>query len=253
MYKILFCIFASRFLFYNIMKVKEIIYIVLDRIKGTSDDFSYTEEHILFLINKYRSYMLKQTYKDVKKEISYSNYQTICLDLETENKGLCQGIILRSKQEIPNIINISKPILHTEYENTKIVFTNRDRFRFVGSNKFLRNILYSCIGENNKLLMKSNNPQYLHLKSIKLEGVFEDFEKAFELSCNSNKQCDILDAEFPFEDSLVPQMCDSIYNVLTNSIYKPKDDSNDANDTLANLANYLRNNMKSDLQKQIDG
>ena len=48
-------------------------------------------------------------------------------------------------------------------------------------------------------------------------------------------------------------MCDSIYNVLTNSIYKPKDDSNDANDTLANLANYLRNNMKSDFQKQIDG
>ena len=71
MYKILFCIFASRFLFYNIMKVKEIIYIILDRIKGTSDDFSYTEEHILFLINKYRSYMLKQTYKDVKKEIPY--------------------------------------------------------------------------------------------------------------------------------------------------------------------------------------
>ena len=31
------------------MKVKEIIYIILDRIKGTSDDFSYTEEHILFL------------------------------------------------------------------------------------------------------------------------------------------------------------------------------------------------------------
>ena len=101
--------------------------------------------------------------------------------------------------------------------------------------------------------MKSNNHQYLHLKSIKLEGVFEDFEKAFELSCNSNKQCDILDAEFPFEDSLVPQMCDSIYNVLTNSIYRPKDDNNDANDTLANLANYLRNNMKSDFQKQIDG
>ena len=50
------------------MKVKEIIYIILDRIKGTSDDFSYTEEHILFLINKYRSYMLKQTYKDVKKK-----------------------------------------------------------------------------------------------------------------------------------------------------------------------------------------
>ena len=233
------------------MKVKEIIYIILDRIKGTSDDFSYTEEHILFLINKYRSYMLKQIYKDVKKEIPYSNYQTICLDLETENKGLCQGIILRSKQEIPNLINISKPILYTEYENTKIVFTNRDRFRFVGDNRFFKNILYSCIGDN-RLLMKSNNPQYLHLKSIKLEGVFEDFEKAFELSCDSNKQCDILDTDFPFEDSLVPQMCDSIYNVLTNSIYRLKDDNNDANDTLANLANYLRNNMKSDFQ-QIDG
>lgn len=235
------------------MKVKEIIYIILDRIKGTSDDFSYTEEHILFLINKYRSYMLKQTYKDVKKTIPYSNYQTLCLDLETENKGLCQGAILRSKQEIPNLINISKPLLYTEYENTKIVFTNKDRFRFVGNNKFFKNILYSCIGEDNRLLMKSNNPQYLYLKSIKLEGVFEDFEKAFELSCGSNKTCDILDADFPFEDSLVPQMCDNIFMVLTNSIYKPKDDNNDASDTLANLASFLRKNMKSDFQKQIDG
>ena len=235
------------------MKVKEIIYIILDRIKGTSDDFSYTEEHILFLINKYRSYMLKQTYKDVKKTIPYSNYQTLCLDLEIENKGLCQGVILRSKQEIPNLINISKPLLYTEYENTKIVFTNKDRFRFVGSNKFFKNILYSCIGEDNRLLMKSNNPQYLYLKSIKLEGVFEDFEKAFELSCGSNKTCDILDADFPFEDSLVPQMCDNIFMVLTNSIYKPKDDNNDASDTLANLTSFLRKNMKSDFQKQIDG
>jgi len=32
---------------------------VLDELKGESDDFSFTEDHILFLIDKYRALLLK--------------------------------------------------------------------------------------------------------------------------------------------------------------------------------------------------
>ena len=55
---------------------------VLDELKGMSDDFTFTEGHIAFLLGKYRSFILKQRYyTDIKKAISESNYQTICLDL----------------------------------------------------------------------------------------------------------------------------------------------------------------------------
>ena len=60
---------------------RELVYMVLDELKGISDDFTYTEDHIIFLLNKYRAFILKQRYSDVKKFIPESNYQTICLDL----------------------------------------------------------------------------------------------------------------------------------------------------------------------------
>ena len=31
---------------------RELVYLVLDELKGTSDDFTYTEDHIIFLLNK---------------------------------------------------------------------------------------------------------------------------------------------------------------------------------------------------------
>lgn len=61
---------------------RELIYMCLDVLKGTSDDFSYTEEHIAYLIDKFRAFLLKQRYgNDPKKHVPYSNYQTINIEL----------------------------------------------------------------------------------------------------------------------------------------------------------------------------
>ena len=60
---------------------KELVYMCLDELKLYSDDALYTEEHIMFLLGKYRTFLIKQRYSDVKKQIPESNYQTICLDL----------------------------------------------------------------------------------------------------------------------------------------------------------------------------
>lgn len=60
---------------------REVIYMVSDEIKASSDDAYFTEEHIMFLLKTYRAFILKQRYADVKKQIPESNYQTICIDL----------------------------------------------------------------------------------------------------------------------------------------------------------------------------
>ena len=57
---------------------REIIYMCLDLLKGMSDDFTYTEEHIAYLLDKYRAFLLKQKYmNEYKKPMSNSNYQNI--------------------------------------------------------------------------------------------------------------------------------------------------------------------------------
>ena len=55
------------------MKYKDIVYMVLDEIKSTSDDAFFTEEHVLLLVNNYRNFILKQRYSDIKKPIPESN------------------------------------------------------------------------------------------------------------------------------------------------------------------------------------
>ena len=90
------------------MTYREIVYMVLDSLKLASDDSYITEEHVLFLVSKLRSTILKQTYSNIKREIPESNYQTICLDL-IEVPAIagepCEGgSYLRSKQKIPTII-----------------------------------------------------------------------------------------------------------------------------------------------------
>ena len=47
---------------------KEIVYSVLDEIKSISDDSLFTEDHVIFLAGKLRTFLLKQRYSDIKKQ-----------------------------------------------------------------------------------------------------------------------------------------------------------------------------------------
>ena len=84
---------------------RQLTYLILDEAKGMSDDFTYTEDHLIFLIDKYRAFLLKQRYSDIKKQIPESNYQTICLDLiqvPAISGEPCEGgVYLRSEKEVP--------------------------------------------------------------------------------------------------------------------------------------------------------
>ena len=56
------------------MTWREVIYMVLDELKGMSDDFTFTEDHIAFLLGNYRSFILKQRYyTDIKMAIFRPN------------------------------------------------------------------------------------------------------------------------------------------------------------------------------------
>ena len=222
------------------MTYKEVIYIILDEIKGTSDDFIFNEDHILFLIDKYRAFLLKQRYSDIRKQIPESNYQTICLDLievPAISGEPCEGgSYLRSKDKIPFLMPLGiTRVYPIDYYQGEISFINRDRMRYVGYNKYLNNIIYCSIAPDNYLYFKSNNPQFLYLEKVRMVGIFSDSVKASSIHCDDeDKECDPLDRLFPLEDSLLPNLTELVVKELTNSIYRPDDESNNAKDDLAN-------------------
>lgn len=240
---------------------RELVYLVLDELKLSADDNYFTEDHVIALLGKYRGMLLKQQYKDVKKDIPESNFQTLCLDLiqvpaiaGEECEG---GTYLRSKEKIPFLMNIATPRVYTgDCYQGDITYISRERMKYVGYNRWLSNIIYASIGPDNYLYLKSFNPQYLYLEDtqLKLTGIFEDPEKAAEFECNKNEDsCDILDMPFHLEEALIPQVVQLVVKELGAAIYKPEDPVNNASDDLANIASFLRNNVKSNLQKQIEG
>ena len=224
-------------------KYKEIVSMVLDMLKVTADDSTYTEEHIIFLAGRYRSFLLKQRYgQDLKKQVPESNYQTLCLDLEETEAipGLpCEGgYYLRTTKEVPTTLPCGNTRLFTSgsYYQGEITFISKDRMKYVGYNKWLQNIIYACLDPSGRIYLKSQNPQFLYLEHAQLRGIFENAEEASELECaedGETKECDILDRDFPIEDALIAPLIELITKELSPSIAAPEDKHNDADDGLS--------------------
>lgn len=222
---------------------KELTYMVLDELKLYSDDALYTEEHVMFLLGKYRTFLLKQRYSDVKKQIPESNYQTICLDLievpAISGEPCEEGSYLRSKEKIPFLMKIGNPRVYPiDYYQGEITYVSRDRMRYVGYNKYLQNIIYASLGPDNYLYFKSFNPQFLYLEKVRITGIFEDTLAASGLQCpdeSGNTVCDVLDREFPIENALIPPLIQLVVEELTKAEYKPEDKENNSDDDLSEV------------------
>lgn len=229
------------------MLVKEITYMILDLLKATSDDSFFTEDHIIFLIKKYRSFLIRKEMEKQRTtgELSEFEFQQICLDLEKvpaiDGQPCTGGYYLRTVSKIPKLLEGIQPRVYPFdfYQGIHISFVPRDKMRYIGTNKFLRNILYVSIGPDNHLYLNSSNPQFFYLKKLRMSAVFEDFDEASELLCDNDeesKACDVLEEEFPMRQSLVPTLVELVIKELTEAVYKPIDERNNAGDDLSKVS-----------------
>jgi hypothetical protein len=227
-------------------KYKEIVSMVLEELKIISDDSIFTEGHIIFLAGRYRSFLLKQRYySDLKKQIPESNYQTLCLDLEKTEaiEGLpCEGgYYLRTTKPIPDLLPFGTTRVYSagSYYKGNIDFISRDRFKYVGNNKWTQNVIYATLDPSRRIYLTSGNPQFLYLCNIQLTGIFENAEEASEIECDNQDEenCDILDREFPLEDALIAPLIELITKELSPSLAAPEDKENNADDNLSQKAN----------------
>lgn len=226
------------------MLVKELIYMVLDELKGFSDDYIYTEDHVLFLCKKYRSFLIKKEQDKEKASTDIASefeYQQICLDLEKiaaiDGEPCTGGYYLRTAQKIPKILEGTKPRVYPMdfYQGVNISYIPRDRMRFTGSNPYLQNIIYVSVGPDLHLYLNSSNPQFMYLKKLRMNALFEDIDAASELLCDedgSPKPCDVLDMEFPIRDYLVPLLIDLVVKELSGASVRKEDTRNNAKDDI---------------------
>lgn len=231
------------------MLVKEIVYMVLDLAKAaTSDDSFWTEDHVIFLLKKYRSFLIKKEQEKQRATTDIASefeYQQICLDLEKvpaiDGEPCTGGYYLRTTKKIPKILEDNQPRVYPIdfYQGINISYVPRDRMRYVGTNKFLQNIIYVSLGPDLHLYLNSSNPQFLYLKKLRMSAVFEDFAEMSDYLCDddgSSKACDVMDEVFPIREYLVPTLMELVVKELTSAKYQPIDDKNNASDDMSKIS-----------------
>lgn len=235
---------------------RELVYMVLDLLKIHSDDSKFTEDHVMFLLSKYRAFTLNQLKYNKNnnggKELSKSNYQSVVVELSSNTPSIEHAnnkwLYLKSNYEIPAILDIENiSISPLNYFDGDITYVSKERFKFVGHNRFLSNIIYATIGPDNYVYLKCVKENNL-IESIEINAIFENPKEVGGYSSYGN----MMDSLFPAEESLIPSILELVLKDLTNGLYKPSDNINDAADALSDLAGYLRRNMKPQFQKQID-
>ena len=226
------------------MTLRELVFMCMDEVKLNSDDAIYTEDHVVFLLNKYRSFVLKKELDKENKQLSSTNGQTICLDLIEirDEDNPCGESMLRTEQTIPNLVNDCKVSLYpvNYFEGDHIIYTTMERMRYTTYNKWTKNLIYAAKGPDDYLYLKSSNPQYLYLEKLRMKAIFEDFESAAQYACDEAGEelhCDILDMKFPIENALVPIVIELVVKELLGVKYQPRDTHNNASDDTSNPIN----------------
>lgn len=222
---------------------REIVYMALDELKLISNDATYTPEHLIFLADNYRAFLLDRRYRDAKKgEVTRSNYQEICFDLievPAISGTSCAGVYLKSTKKMPSLMNIGiRHIYPVDYFTSEhISYIPLERMPYVGNNKWLSNIIYVTKGPDDYLYLKSSNPQFLYLKKLKIDAVFQDSKEAAKFACStqSDNNCDILDYEFPIEDTLITPLIQMMVQELSGARYAPTDQTNDNKDNMSGM------------------
>lgn len=232
---------------------REMIFMVLDEIKMSSDDSIYTKDHIAFLLSKYRSYIINSTYYNQKKAIPESNYQSICVPIHIDEQDFCGNTVLVSSTPVPKLMSIGNTMVYPPagFEYGNIIFVSPARFKYVGQNSYTKNFIYATIGPDSRLYVKSNNRNFIYLNTINITGLFESAEEAAEFECNEDDSdnCELLDKKFPLEDAYAISLIQLVTKDLLGTIYRPSDNTNNATDDISDISKFIRMNMKDRFSK----
>lgn len=233
---------------------------IMDFLKLSSDDSYYTPDHIIFMLNNYRAYVLTSKYEKGGTPAD-ANYQTININFEEVDRieGFsCFGKYLKSKEELPESLDVGHPLFAgSDLFNGDISIVSPQRFKYVGFNKWMKNITYATF-EADHVYMKSCNPTLYYLEKGIYRDIFNNPLEAAKLSENAvmgsdGELCNEMDVIFPLEDNLLPLVMQYVVKDISGGTYRPKDSENNAQDDLSEIAQFIRTYAKTPYRNQILG
>lgn len=210
---------------------RDVVYLILDSLKDITDDGYWEADHIVAQINKYRSLLFKQRYLDRKKEIPNVFYQRLTVGFEV-NESFCV-----STKKIPGsidngIINTYTYLQTPEIGGNQINIVTPQRFKTLGYNKWLNSIVYGTIDYDGYMYLKRfSSPNTLEIESAIYDTILDNPIDADRF--NDTNTLDILDIEFPCDDSLMQSIIELVISEIAKLNGLPKDMLNNANDDVS--------------------
>ena len=239
------------------MTKNELIYLVYDRLKISSDDTDLSPELVSFQLDATRAKFIKNQYGNKDWNIPIELKQELCLGLEVigDVNGVdCFGTILRTTEVIPRGIKVKgsdSSILRIRTYDRKQLALNiisMDRLPYIGHNQFTAMMTYAAIDVDGRIYFLSNNKQHKFMEAIKVEGIFENPDSIWPMVCNeitaaqaatskdlsipfrSSKPCAPWDEEYPMEGSMIDEVMDQVIKHFSRREALPEDKLNDGED-----------------------
>lgn len=233
------------------MTKRNIIYTVMEKLKIESDDNDISSDLISSMIDSTRAMLVKQFYSEKGWNIPVEIKQEICLALtpvDNVNGASCFGSTSRSVESLPKGISLKGVdggmlrVKTYDRKNIQLNIVPMERIPFVGQDQFTSGLLYCAIDIDRKIYFASGNRKLMGLEVVKVDGVYESPEDAFNMRCieygstgNYNTKTDIeivqpdnWDEEYPMELSMQDIVIETIMKSLLQTIALPADTTNDS-------------------------
>lgn len=207
----------------------EIVYNIKELMKDHTDDTLMSDRHILFLFKTYRAMFLRQLYSDRAKGLDDSAIQSLCLDMEPADRGVC-GIntdcyINRSKKRLPNLLSLRG---RAALKSVGPAIVGSPNFDIIDArdaaicmaDPYATN---SVFVDDGYLYVVGPTPAVKLMKCMRVQGVFDDPEALEEFSncCNcsaTEAPCVTDETEYPVPGHMIPQINDAVMKEFLQSL-----------------------------------
>ena len=179
-------------------------------------------------MTKYRTLLFNQKYKGKKVEIPFAWYQRLSVPFTTKITGTS---IYKSTKEIPQILDITDLWKYTFVSEgglttNNLNFVNPFRFKFSGTGKWLTSQKYITIDLDSYMYIKKSavtTSLILYYDTILDNPIDAD-------RFNGTNTLDVLDLEFPCEESLIQPIIDLCIKEISAINGIQRDSTNNASD-----------------------
>jgi len=225
---------------------RQVIYSIKEYLKAYSDDSEHTDEYILFLLNNEREEYLRQLYDDRRRKIDNVLIQSMCLELETVDRGSC-GIevgcsIVRTVKKLPKLLEMRRRTALLSVRPVDILaksftLTTRDNIDTVFDSRYNLDI-YAFLHSDGHIYIVSKDNSYIFMKCIEIELISADPSEltAYKNCCgcdeNNNPSTDCFneDSDYPAQGFVINYITDRVTSKLVPRLQIPKDVINNSNE-----------------------